>query len=200
MTNPPEQPSGANEFAPLENTPKQYDPYAPVDYPATNPGQPETVIAPAYPTPPAYPAAPGYGPPAGYSPASGYPAPPGYPATAGYPPPVGYPQGPGGYPGAPGFPHGLDPYDPYRAMHPVGSNGKAIASLVTSLAGLFFCGLPSIVGLILGIIAMRETKQTGQDGYGLALAGVIVGGLVTAGWVLYLILIFGLAVSGWSAV
>ena len=39
----------------------------------------------------------------------------------------------------------------------------------------------SIVGLILGVIAMRETKRTGQEGYGLALAGAIIGGLVARG-------------------
>ena len=62
--------------------------------------------------------------------------------------------------------------------NPPGTNGNATAALVTSLAGLLSIGLPSIAGLILGIIAMRETKQTGQDGYGIALAGTIIGGLV----------------------
>ena len=82
----------------------------------------------------------------------------------------------GGYP--PGYP-GYHPYDPYRQGKPPGTNGKAIAALVTALVGLVFCGLPSIGGLILGIIAMRECKRTGQDGYGIALAGAIIGGLVT---------------------
>ena len=36
---------------------------------------------------------------------------------------------------------------------------------------------------------MRETKRTGQDGYAIALIGTIIGGLVVAGWVLYLLLI-----------
>jgi hypothetical protein len=81
-------------------------------------------------------------------------------------------------------------------MKPQGTNGKAIGALATSLAGLMLCGVPSIVGVILGVIAMRETKRTGQEGYGLALAGVIVGGLVVAGWLAYLVLIIGLAASG----
>ena len=91
-----------------------------------------------------------------------------------------------GYPA--GYP-GYQPYDPYRPTKPPGTNGKAIAALVTSLAGLMFCGLPSIVGLILGIIAMRESKRTGQDGYGIALAGTIIGGVLTALLVLYLVLV-----------
>jgi hypothetical protein len=117
--------------------------------------------------------------------------PTGYPPL---PPPV-YPQG-GGYPPPP-YP-GYPPYDPYRQGKPLGTNGKAIASLVASLAGLFLCGLPSIAGLILGIIAMRECRRTGQDGYGLALAGTIVGALVTALIALYLIFVIGIAASGWQ--
>jgi hypothetical protein len=117
--------------------------------------------------------------------------PTGYPPL---PPPV-YPQG-AGYPPPP-YP-GYQPYDPYRPGRPLGTNGKAIAALVTALAGLMFCGLPSIAGLILGIIAMRECRRTGQDGYGLALAGTIVGGLVTALFVLYFVFVIGIAASGWQ--
>lgn len=61
-----------------------------------------------------------------------------------------------------------------------------------------FCGLPSVVGLILGVIAMRETKRTGQDGYGLALAGAVIGGLVTAGLVLLALLWIGFIASGFT--
>jgi hypothetical protein len=85
-------------------------------------------------------------------------------------------------------------------VRPLGTNGTAIASLVTSLAGLLFCGIPSIVGLVLGIIAMRDTRRTGQDGHGLAVAGTIVGGVVTVAWVLCLLLYFVLVSSGWSLV
>ncbi len=109
------------------------------------------------------------------------------------PPPV-YPFG-GGYPA--GYP-GYQPYDPYRPAKPLGTNGKAIAALVTALAGLMFCGLPSIAGLILGIIAMRECRRTGQDGFGIALAGTIIGGVLTALLVLYLVLVVGVAASGFQ--
>jgi hypothetical protein len=110
-----------------------------------------------------------------------------YPPDAGLPPPV-YGYYPSPYPG----------YDPYPPIKPPGTNGKAIASLVTSLLGLLCGGLPSIVGLILGIIAMRETKRTGQDGFALALIGTIIGGLVVALFVIYLLLMVGLFASGWQ--
>jgi len=125
-------------------------------------------------------------------------APVDYPAT--YPPPLPPPVYPqpvaGGYLGAyPGYPgaypgYSADPYDPYRMGKPPGTNGKAIAALVTSLAGLLFCGLPSIAGVILGIIAMRETRQTGQDGYGIALAGTIIGGLLVVLIIAYIFFVF----------
>lgn len=104
---------------------------------------------------------------------SGYP--PGY---AGLPPPISSaPYTPGGFhpPPYPGqFPGG---YDPYRPVEPSGTNGKAIAALVVAVIGLpaCLCFLPSIIGIVLGLVAMTETKRTGQPGYGLALAGVIVG-------------------------
>jgi hypothetical protein len=104
--------------------------------------------------------------------------------------PVDYPSVPQNYPppqpnyAPPPFPppyqgYGPDPYDPYRAARPPGTNGQAIGAFVAALVGLPFCmcGVPSLVGLILGIIALGETKRTGQDGHGLALAAVIVGGV-----------------------
>lgn len=171
MTTPPagpDQPSHGHEYPPLENSGPPTDAYPPVDYPAD-----------------------GGLPPSGYPGQFGYP-PPGYPQAgyqpAGYPPPppmgMPYPQPPAGYPHA---------YDPYYPSRPQGTNGKAIASLVTSLAGLALCGVPSFVGVILGVLAMRETRRTGQEGYNLAVAGVVVGAVVTAlaliGIVLYVIMI-----------
>ena len=102
--------------------------------------------------------------------------PPVYPTP--YPPSAGYP-----YP-----PYAGDPFDPYRPLKPPGTNSKAIAALVCSLAGLVFCGLPSIAGIILGIIAMRETKRTGQDGFGLAVAGVAIGSAIVALVLLYVLI------------
>jgi hypothetical protein len=58
--------------------------------------------------------------------------------------------------------------------------------------------VPSIVGLILGVVGMRETKRTGQDGYALALIGAIIGGLAVAGWVVYLLLSISIYASGWQ--
>ena len=61
------------------------------------------------------------------------------------------------------------------------------------------CGTTSFIGLILGIIGMRETKRTGQEGSGLALAGVIIGAIPTVLWILWLLFIIILGVSGTSS-
>jgi hypothetical protein len=124
------------------------------------------------------------------SPASGY----GYlpptadPAGAGYDiygqPIQGYrpEQQYAGYPQQGGLPP--NGYPPYAYPPPV--NGLAIASLVVSvvaMAGLCGYGLGGylgIVGLVLGVVARRQIRQRGTGGDGLALAGVIVGGIATA--------------------
>src|SRR3954469_16399103 len=105
-------------------------------------------------TPPGYGAPPGYGPPVGYGPPPGYAPPPGYGQQPGYGQP-GYGPPPG-YPPAYGRP----------------TNTMAILSLV-----LAFVFAPA--GLILGIIARKQIRQTGEEGAGLALAGIIRGGVET---------------------
>jgi len=58
------------------------------------------------------------------------------------------------------------------------TSALAIASLVLGIIGIFTCGLGSIVGLVLGIIALvKISKSNGElRGKGQALAGVIVSG------------------------
>ena len=123
---------------------------------------------------------------------TGDPEPVDYPTNAGLPPPI-YP--PPGYAAPPSY---FPPYDPYRPTRPLGTNGKAIASLIMSITGWLCCAPLGIVGLILGVIAMRETKRTGQEGWGIALAGTIIGGLFTAALLIVLLLYAALMFSGWQ--
>jgi hypothetical protein len=58
------------------------------------------------------------------------------------------------------------------------TNGLAIASLVVSIVSITGClGLTSIVGAILGHRARRQIRDTGEQGDGLARAGIIIGWL-----------------------
>lgn len=129
--------------------------------------------APGYGPPPAQPgpghAPPGYGAPAGYAPA-GYGTQPGFGAPPGYAPP--------GY--------GLPGYAPPGWRRP--TNTTAILAVV-----LAFVFAPA--GLVLGLVARRQIRETGEEGDGLALAGIIVGGLVTSLVALgILLMVIGLAV------
>ena len=92
-----------------------------------------------------------------------YPPPPyGAPAPGYAPPPTGYPAP--GYAGAYGVPAQK-------------TNSLAIASLVASLIGIlpFICGLGSIIGIVLGVVALNQIKTSGESGRGLAIAGIAVG-------------------------
>lgn len=103
---------------------------------------------------------PPWDPPADYPPAHlppGHGPPPGY-GNPPYPPPY-----PGGYYPIPDY--------PVQA----GTNGLAIASLVASFTGFLCCVIGSIVAIVLGVIALNQIKQTRQEGYGLAIAGIVIG-------------------------
>ncbi len=127
----------------------------PPDYPGYQPPSAN------YPPPPPYPGAPGFGPP-GPAP-GGYPPPPQWGAPPpGFGPPSGYP--------APGF----GAYGPQQPK----TNPFAIASLVTSLVGLCFWFLAPIAGIVLGIVALNQIKQSNEEGRGLAIAGIAIGGVL----------------------
>ena len=143
------------------------DPQAPVNYPE-------------YPQP--YPPQPPPVPPYGYPPpAPG--GPPGHGGPPGYGGPMAYGAPPPGYP---------FPYNPYQAYPggPSETNGLAIASLATSIAGVLL-GIPlaifcyvglliPIVGAVLGAVALSQIKRTNQQGRGLAIAGISIGAVTVA--------------------
>ncbi len=91
-------------------------------------------------------------------------------------------------------PSGNDPYQAYGQppppQQPYGygfppappaTNGMAIASLVVSILSLTAClGVTGFIGAILGHISKRQIKDTNEQGGGLATAGIIIGWLGTA--------------------
>ncbi|HEX4220022.1 MAG TPA: DUF4190 domain-containing protein [Acidimicrobiales bacterium] len=110
-----------------------------------------------------------------------------------------YPQGqyspghvpPGQYPPGqfPGVGYGAPAYGYVTPMGPK-QNGLAIASLICAIGGIFFLGIPSILGIIFGFIARSQIQRSEgtQTGSGLALAGIIVGFCVVAIGILILLL------------
>jgi hypothetical protein len=146
-------------------------------------------------------------PPYGQSgvPGQGYgqaPGQPGYGQAAGQP---GYGPVPGqqGYRQAPAQPGAAYPayggaYPPYAAVQPEQqTDGLAIASLATSVGGIIVAGgITGPVGLGLGIAALVRIRRSGKRGKGMAIAGVVVGGLTTLGWIAFIVTVIVLGANG----
>lgn len=115
-------------------------------------------------------------PPSAYPP-PGYPAPypaPGYQAPGyqpPYPPQFGSAYGPSPHPG--GYYPTPDYLGAYGPQGTSGTNALAIASLVLSFTGVLCC-IGSFVAIALGAVGLNQIKQTRQDGYGLAIAGIVI--------------------------
>lgn len=112
-----------------------------------------------------------------YSPPSAYPPPaaaPSYPGSAATPPShESSPASPPSYPSAPPA-YGAPAYTPYPSAPK--TNVLAIVSLVSSLVGMFIIPfLGSLAGVITGHIALKQVKNNGEGGRGLAIAGTIIG-------------------------
>lgn len=57
-------------------------------------------------------------------------------------------------------------------------NGFAIASLACAVTWLYWVG--SILGIVFGVIARKQIRERGEQGAGLALAGIIIGAVSLA--------------------
>lgn len=89
-----------------------------------------------------------------------------------------YPPQPGAPQAAPAPQWGQTGAAPDPAPRP-GANGLAIAALVCGI--LWGFGFLSIVALVLGIVAIGQTRSRGQQGRGMAIAGVVLGGIGIVG-------------------
>jgi hypothetical protein len=107
-----------------------------------------------------------------YSPQQGYQQ-PGYPQS-GYQQP-GYPQPSAG------------PYGAYYGYQPQYPPPPARGTNVMAIMAIVFAFVFSPLGIVFGIIARKQIARTGEEGDGLALAGLIVGAVFTAIMVLYIV-------------
>jgi hypothetical protein len=58
-----------------------------------------------------------------------------------------------------------------------------------SILSLVFAFVFAPLGIVFGIIAFRQLKRVPQEGRGLAIAGIVVGGVFTVLIVLYIVLV-----------
>ncbi|MFC9971890.1 DUF4190 domain-containing protein [Spirillospora sp. NPDC127200] len=71
------------------------------------------------------------------------------------------------------------------------TNSMATAALICGIAG-FFCGIAAPLAIIFGHMAQSQIKRTGEGGSGMAVAGLILGYIVTVFTVIILVIYFGL--------
>jgi hypothetical protein len=86
-------------------------------------------------------------------------------------------------------------YSPYQGypgyQRPVGTNGFAIAALI---CGIVF----NVLGIIFGFVALNQIRRTGEQGRGLAIAGIWVGAaslVLTVVWIVFFVSIFTTAIQ-----
>jgi hypothetical protein len=97
---------------------------------------------------------------------------------------------------------GYDQYgNPYYGQQGYGYPQQAYAAPQTNtmaILGLVFAFVFPPLGVVFGFMGRNQIKRTGEGGEGLALAGIIVGGIFTAIIVLYIVfivVIIGAAIS-----
>lgn len=83
------------------------------------------------------------------------------------------------------------PYQPVMAQ----TSGLATGSLVCGVLEVFTGGLSAIPAVILGHMARSEIRATGKRGDGMAIAGLVLGYLAIAGWVIVILAVIALAAA-----
>ncbi|MGH3970249.1 MAG: DUF4190 domain-containing protein [Mycobacterium sp.] len=116
------------------------------------------------------------------------------------------PPYPGSSPEYPPPPYQQNPYQPQQSYQPQPyyqqpsyppqpsyqqprkTSGMAIAAMVLGILG-FLAGLPALLGVIFGIVALNQPAVKGrqQGGRGMAITGIVVGGVWLLIWILYFI-------------
>lgn len=66
---------------------------------------------------------------------------------------------------------------------------------VLAIVGFILAFVVTVAGIIVSAIALRQIKQTGEGGHGLALAGVIIGIVFTVFWIIYIVFVIIYAVA-----
>lgn len=157
------QPYGAPDALTPPGAPP--NPYAPPVF-----GAPDTSAQPEF-------GAPGSSTQPGFS-APGASTPPAFGAPDPYAPP-GYSQAPGGGYGAGGEQaYGQPPYGVPPAYGAPGYGVKATNTL--AILSLVFAFVFPVAGVVMGHVAKRQIRETGEEGSGLATAGLAIGYAFTA--------------------
>ncbi len=72
------------------------------------------------------------------------------------------------------------PHGGRRSNTPAPTSGMAIASLILGISGFFTCGFTSIIGVILGHLALKQIREGKADGSAMATAGLVLSYIMLA--------------------
>jgi hypothetical protein len=116
-------------------------------------------------------------------------------------PEAGQPYAQPGQPYGSGGPYGPPPFGQPAGYgpgwnQPRGTNSLAIAALWCGIGQIVAWVLTGIPAIILGYLALGQIRRTGEDGRGLAIAGIILGWVGLA--LLMLVVVLVIAVAGHS--
>lgn len=85
------------------------------------------------------------------------------------------------------------PYLPFRPPAPTNSN--ATAALVCGVVGLMTFGVTSPFAVVLGHVAKHQIRARGEQGEGMATAGLVLGYIPVFFWLLVIALVAGVAAT-----
>ena len=83
----------------------------------------------------------------------------------------------------------------YAPEPPPHTNTLAVAALVCGIGQFFTLGLGTIPAVILGHMSQRQIRRTGEQGSGMATAGLVLGWIGVALWVIFITFVLFAAVS-----
>ncbi|UOR02628.1 DUF4190 domain-containing protein [Leucobacter allii] len=82
------------------------------------------------------------------------------------------------------------------------TNVLATLSLIASIVGFFSFAILSIAGIVMGHISLSQIKRRGENGRGMAIAGLIIGYIGVAFWIVLIafwLFILGAVVTAGAA-
>ncbi|MEZ5116892.1 MAG: DUF4190 domain-containing protein [Candidatus Nanopelagicales bacterium] len=82
----------------------------------------------------------------------------------------------------------------YAAPPPPSTNGFAVAALICGLLA-FLTGITAVLGIIFGLVALSQIKKTGQQGRGMAIAGLVISIVILVISIVAIVLV--VALTGW---
>ena len=88
----------------------------------------------------------------------------------------------------PQLPYPQLPYPPSQLPYPVRPRRRPVPALaIAALVCALIPGFPAAAGIIAGVVARKQIRETGARGEGIATAAIMIGAIVLLGFLLYMV-------------